>query len=127
MVHTHGLRPQSTNYPFCGGYIAVEFFLILSGYFATKYILNPSDNNSVGANAFKYTVRQVKKVLPAVVVTVFFNYVAIFVYGINNAWVSFGILYVLSKNLCLLFPCVDNDTCVSCNSICGRGESVFGQ
>ena len=35
----------------------------------------------MGANAFKYTVRQVKKVLPAVVVTVFFNYVAIFVYG----------------------------------------------
>lgn len=81
MVHTHGLRPQSTNYPFCGGYIAVEFFLILSGYFATKYILDPQDDNSVGARAFNYTVRQIKKVLPAVVVTVFFNYVVVFVYG----------------------------------------------
>ena len=81
MVHTHGLRPQNTNYLFCGGYIAVEFFLILSGYFATKYILDSSDNNSAGANALKYTVRQVKKVVPAVVVTVFFNYAVIFAFG----------------------------------------------
>lgn len=81
MVHTHGLRPQNTNYLFCGGYIAVEFFLILSGYFATKYILDSPDNNSAGANALKYTVRQVKKVVPAVVVTVFFNYAVIFAFG----------------------------------------------
>lgn len=37
MVHTHGLRPDDPNqYPFAGGYIAVEFFLILSGYFIVK-------------------------------------------------------------------------------------------
>ena len=29
MTHPHGLRPESGNYPFCGGYIGVEFFLIV--------------------------------------------------------------------------------------------------
>lgn len=43
MVHTHGLRPESANYPFCGGYIAVEFFLILSGYYtALRFAKTPN-------------------------------------------------------------------------------------
>lgn len=33
--HSHGLNPpDTTSYPFVGGYIAVEFFFLLTGYFA---------------------------------------------------------------------------------------------
>lgn len=37
MQHTSGLSPEDPkNYPFCGAYLAVEFFLILSGYYAVS-------------------------------------------------------------------------------------------
>lgn len=38
VLHSHGLYPETGNYPFAGGYIAVEFFLILTGYFTARQV-----------------------------------------------------------------------------------------
>lgn len=44
IVHTNGLQPPDTaKYPFVGGYLAVEFFFMLSGYFATEKVVNSLD------------------------------------------------------------------------------------
>lgn len=47
MVHTHGLSPDNpADYPFMGGYLAVEFFFILSGYFVVESILKRAPDSS---------------------------------------------------------------------------------
>lgn len=80
--HSHGLNPETENYPFAGGYIAVEFFLILSGYFAAQRIMNDGGENvSAGKIASDYTIQQFKKLFPAVVVSVFFHYAVLFFFG----------------------------------------------
>lgn len=57
MVHTHGLRPENPeSYPFVGGYVAVEFFLILSGYFVVKSAMETNvEPDHCGKAALKLT------------------------------------------------------------------------
>lgn len=98
LCHSHGLRPVSENYPFAGGYIAVEFFLILSGYFAVKHI---DRNNSVSAGkaAFDYAAKSFKKIFPAAAVSVVIHYTAVFLNGEIDAQDLPYMLYEI-----LLFP-----------------------
>lgn len=52
MVHTYGLHPEdSTRYPFVGGYLGVEFFLLLIGYF-TMNKLAKADNDKIKQAGF---------------------------------------------------------------------------
>lgn len=76
MVHTHGLNPTSENYPFAGGYVAVEFFLILSGFFCAKYFLNVSTD--VGKTAFSYSTKRFLQVVAAAVIPTAINYVVVY-------------------------------------------------
>lgn len=77
MVHTHGLRPiDITAYPFSGGCTAVEFFLIVSGYFAVSNSWKTATLNDPVKAAVAYTARSFKKVFPIVVVSVTIHYVA---------------------------------------------------
>lgn len=77
MSHTSGLRPEdSTNFPFAGGYIAVEFFLILSGYYACRKIAS-AKTDSTDSNVYK----QYLKMLPPVVVSVVIYYIVYVVIG----------------------------------------------
>ncbi|MCM1333972.1 MAG: acyltransferase family protein [Bacteroides sp.] len=80
MCHSHGLRPVGENYPFAGGYIAVEFFLILSGYFAVKHI-DGGKRVSAGKVAFDYTTKQFKKLFPVVAISVVIHYMVFFLNG----------------------------------------------
>lgn len=75
MVHTHGLRPESrTAYPFAGGYIAVEFFLILSGFYATRYVLKNLQEETPAKMAVGYAWKQYKKVFPVSAVCIIAQY-----------------------------------------------------
>lgn len=79
MVHTHGLRPDdSADYPFVGGYIAVEFFLILSGFFCAKNCLRNDDVIAPGKSAVSYTVKQYFKLFPMVFTSVVIHYIIVY-------------------------------------------------
>lgn len=76
MVHTHGLNPQTANYPFAGGYIAVEFFLILSGFFAAKRFLDV--NADFGKTAFLYSAKRFFKIAAAAFIPTLINYLVVY-------------------------------------------------
>lgn len=76
MVHTHGLRPVSnTDYPFAGGYIVVEFFLILSGFFASNYAMNQTNDCTPAKSAIHYTWKQYLKICPIAAVCIVIQYI----------------------------------------------------
>ena len=64
------LPTQSEHYPLIGGYIGVEFFFILSGYFLYAAAINDvSDQVSV-----IQVVKRLKKIFPYFVVSWFFGF-----------------------------------------------------
>ncbi|HWP50337.1 MAG TPA: hypothetical protein VN626_01440 [Clostridia bacterium] len=72
MVHTHGLHPEnSTQYPFVGGYLGVEFFLLLTGYF-TMNELAKADDHKIKQPGFPlyFVLNKFKSVYPFVIVSV---------------------------------------------------------
>ncbi len=67
MVHTNGLRPETSNYPFVGGYLAVEFFLILTGYYTACSLKTTNSNiqqGKIGEYAICYTFEKFKPLFP---------------------------------------------------------------
>ncbi len=82
MVHTHGLRPENKlNYPFVGGYIAVEFFLILSGFLCTKYCFENESDILPAKMAVSYTTKQFFKLITPVFVSVAVHYAVTIILG----------------------------------------------
>lgn len=76
MVHTHGLRPvSSVNYPFSGGYIVVEFFLILSGFFTSNYAMTKVTNSTPAESAISYVWRQYIKIFPITTICIIMQYI----------------------------------------------------
>lgn len=77
--HSHGLNPPDiTNYPFVGGYIAVEFFFLLTGYFAAKEIMETSvPAPLMGAQAMKLTLSKFSRIFPFVIPAVFIHYITV--------------------------------------------------
>ena len=68
MAHTNGLRPPDKNsYPFVGGYLAVEFFFILSGFFMMQSIyaleVIPA-KGSIGKASIHFALRKMAPVFP---------------------------------------------------------------
>lgn len=71
-VHSHGLRvPDPTRYPFCGGYLAVEFFFMLTGHFAAKKADGAGYGEQAAYKAITWTgkkfLRLYQYVVPAVI------------------------------------------------------------
>lgn len=77
--HSHGLNPPDiTSYPFVGGYIAVEFFFLLTGYLAAKEIMEalvPAP--LMGAQAMKLTFSKFSRIFPFVIPAVFIHYIMV--------------------------------------------------
>lgn len=70
MVHLVCINTKAENYIFRNGYIAVEFFFILSGYFASKSALKPNGDTPAGKWAVQYTVKKYAAFMPAVIISV---------------------------------------------------------
>lgn len=80
--HTHGLMPKDkTDYPFVGGYIAVEFFLILSGFLCTKYCFETESGILPAKMAVSYTAKQFFKLITPVFVSVAVHYAVTIILG----------------------------------------------
>ena len=77
--HSHGLNPPDiTSYPFVGGYIAVEFFFLLTGYFAAKEIMGASvPAPLMGAQAMKLTFSKFSRIFPFVIPAVLIHYIMV--------------------------------------------------
>lgn len=77
--HSHGLNPPDiANYPFVGGYIAVEFFFLLTGFFAAREV-SEADIPAplMGAQAIKWTFSKFSRIFPFVVPAVFIHYIMV--------------------------------------------------
>jgi len=76
MFHTFELDVDDKNFLFKNGYIAVEFFFILSGYFAAKAAMRPCDDASAGKWALTYTLKKYAAFMPAVIISVILCFAA---------------------------------------------------
>lgn len=81
-VHSHGLRvPDPTQYPFCGGYLAVEFFFMLTGYFATRKTEHSGNAQTAAQQAAVWTIRKFLRLYQYVIPAVILHYLV-------NAWLQ---------------------------------------
>lgn len=69
--HSHGLEPLSARYPFVGGYLAVEFFFIISGYFLVKKAMEGGVSSY--RDGMLLTAKKYLKWLPYVALSVIFK------------------------------------------------------
>lgn len=75
--HSHGLRPPDPQrYAFVGGYLAVEFFLILSGYFAVLKAQSEKLKGKEDPNALRWTIQKFSKICVYVVPAIALHYLA---------------------------------------------------
>lgn len=81
MVHSHGFINPEKEYPFRGGYIAVEFFLIVMGYLMAVKCINSDEKVSSGKYAADYTFRKLLQWLPLVAAVCTVHYIFLFITG----------------------------------------------
>lgn len=64
--HTEMFYPGYNNVFFRGGYIAVEFFFIVSGFYFAKSILSEekTNNNNLGEETVKFLLYKIKSIIP---------------------------------------------------------------
>lgn len=76
MVHTHGLRPDNPkSYPFAGGTTAVEFFLILSGYFVMQSMIETNvEPQDCGKISLQFTWKRFRSIFFYVLCSVILQY-----------------------------------------------------
>jgi peptidoglycan/LPS O-acetylase OafA/YrhL len=60
-------------YPFYGGYLGVDVFLVISGYLIASFILPKLKNNSF--NFFEFFLRRIKRLLPTYYITLVLSFV----------------------------------------------------
>ena len=60
-------------YPFEGGYLGVDVFLVISGYLIASFILPKLKNNSF--NFFEFFLRRIKRLLPTYYITLVLSFV----------------------------------------------------
>lgn len=73
MHHSNKMRPPDPERsPFIGGYLAVEFFFMLSGYFAVERTIK--SNNLSYRNALLWTLKKYTKFFPYVFLAVMIGY-----------------------------------------------------
>lgn len=102
--HSHGLYPPDPQqYPFAGGYLAVGFFLILTGYFAAQKTAREKARKTAELNPLLWTVQKFRGIYPYAAFAIILHYLA-------YALISKSTLYDMVKSLCyglfemFLFP-----------------------
>lgn len=60
-------------YPFEGGYLGVDVFLVISGYLITSFILPKLKNNNF--NFFEFFLRRIKRLLPTYYITLLLSFI----------------------------------------------------
>lgn len=71
VVFFHGklFYPGKKNVFFKGGYIAVEFFFMVSGFYFAKSILNKENNSShIGEENITFIINKIKKIIPYLII-----------------------------------------------------------
>lgn len=72
--HSHGLDPPDpVRYPFVGGYLPVEFFFLLSGYYSVRTCIN--NENIRYRSAIVWTRKKFARIFPYVVPAIVVHYV----------------------------------------------------
>lgn len=93
LVHSHGLRvPDPTHYPFCGGYLAVEFFLMLTGYFSVRKAEHSGNVQTAAQQAAVWTGRKFLRLYQYVIPAVILHYLV-------SAWMQRLSAYETVKQL----------------------------
>ncbi len=73
LVHSHRLEPADMgHYPFAGGYLAVEFFFILSGFLAANKVKR--NEGAACKDALVWTVKEYVKLFPCLLAVTFAAY-----------------------------------------------------
>lgn len=75
LLHFNGAYFSGKSY-FGGGYIAVEFFFILSGFLLIHSFENKNYKAGIRVSAFKYTVNRIKSLYPHYI----FSFIVMFIY-----------------------------------------------
>lgn len=81
IYHTWALNSDGISTAFGGGYLAVEFFLIVTGFYLAKST-EKSDPCFAGKTAWQITFKKWVKLLPVVGVTVLLHYLLVMCYGL---------------------------------------------
>ena len=73
IVFYHGARfyDKNSNPFFYGGYIAVEFFFVVSGFYLAKKALNNFEESST-KEMYKYLIKSIKKLAPYILISFIF-------------------------------------------------------
>ena len=92
--HSHGLcPPDPQQYPFVGGYLAVEFFLILTGYFAVQKTVHAKARKTTELHPLLWTALKFRGIYPYAVFAIILHYL---IYALINK----STLYNMVKSLC---------------------------
>ena len=87
------------EYTFAGGWIFVELFLIITGYYTTRHFAQMSDG-SVPKNNFIYTIRKFLPILPYVWVAVSIQWLAFIISQVHNGMYAIkDVIYVFMNNI----------------------------
>lgn len=83
-------------YPFSTGWLATEFFFILSGYYTAKHFASQETTNSSVKEAVSYTIYKYKKILPYTTIAICAEYMIENVYSAYHnqlKWTIFAQLF----------------------------------
>lgn len=82
IVFYHGARfyGENRNPFFVGGYIAVEFFFIISGFYLAKKAIN-DDDKSLLKGTYSYLFKTIKKLAPYIIISFVFSLLIEFKFG----------------------------------------------
>lgn len=82
--HTHQFYTNTRNPFFSGGYIAVEFFFIVSGYFFAKSLLKSGNKSKdISKETFNFVFTKIKKFSPYILVAYILSFI---IQGYYSHW-----------------------------------------
>ena len=93
--HTNQFYDNQKSIFFYGGYIAVEFFFIISGfYLAQKSLSEKYDNSKITKESIKFILNKLKKIMPYILIAYTFSLIVTLIYNpllkpneiINSIW-----------------------------------------
>lgn len=90
---------------FVSGWVFVEYFFMLSGYFAARYLAKATEEKLGEKSSFpmKYTYHKMKRLLPYTTIAILLDYFATVFFNQLNLWQSLKYALYLPINFFLLF------------------------
>lgn len=86
------------NYPFISGWVFVEFFLFITGYYTAKHFDGKNDNNSIKSSII-YTYNKFIRFIPYTITVIVSYYVVSGIINIiYNNWSIKNFLFSFSEN-----------------------------